>query len=194
MSSSVFTISYDLPINLEVRDIPIADGVNICFDALQTILVAGIGHTFVVQPGGSATFIAGQNILYLPGTTVQPGGYMHGYITQNAEYCWSLAPTIPEADKQITNYELRIKNYEDNDLFRVYPNPTDGKFMVEYVGKDQPGTIQVEVFSMKGERILSKEMTEVRKQEFSLEGRAEGIYLVRIVADEGMKTVRVLKR
>jgi len=47
---------------------------------------------------------------------------------------------------------------------------------------------------MKGERILTSEMTEVRKQEFSLEGRAEGIYLVRIVADEGMKTVRVLKR
>ena len=196
MSSSVFTISYDLPINLEVRDIPIADGVNVCFDALQTITVAGIGHTFVVQPGGSATFIAGQNILYLPGTTVQPGGYMHGYITQNAEYCWSLAPSfVSTSDSVVSDISpaSRVPR-PDSSWFRVYPNPTDGKITVEYIGNSQPGTIHVEIYGMKGERILSKEMTEVRKQEFSLEGRAEGIYLVRIVADEGMKTVRVLKR
>ena len=210
MSSSVFTISYDLPINLEVRDIPIADGVNICFDALQTITVAGTGHTFVVQPGGSATFIAGQNILYLPGTTVQPGGYMHGYITQTAEYCWSLPPSFvstsvsPKIDtspasvvpRPVSRVPIPVSRVPipASAWFRVYPNPTDGKFMVEYIGKDQPGTITVEVFGMKGERILTSEMTDVRKQEFSLEGRANGIYLVRIVAEEATKTVRVLKR
>ena len=201
MSSSGFKIIYDIPIDLEVRDIAIADGVNICFDALQTITVAGAGHTFVVQPGGSATFIAGQNILYLPGTTVQPGGYMHGHITQNAEYCWSVEPAIPNTERQSTKYEVQSTKYEvrstkysDNDLYRVFPNPTDGKFTVEYIGNSQPGTIHVEIYGMKGERILTKEMTEVRKQEFSLEGRAEGIYLVRIIAEEATRTVRVLKR
>ena len=210
MSSSVFKIIYDIPIDLEVRDIPISDGVNICFDALQTIFVAGGGHTFVVQPGGSATFIAGQNILYLPGTTVQPGGYMHGYITQNAEYCWSVSPSFVSTSVSavsdtslaslvpcpVSRVPIPVSRVPipDSARFMVYPNPTDGKFMVEYVGKDQPGTIQVEVLGMKGERILTKEMTDVRKQEFSLEGRANGIYLVRIVAEEGVKTVRVLKR
>ena len=65
---------------------------------------------------------------------------------------------------------------------------------MEYIGKGQPGTIHVEIYGMKGERILTKEMTEVRKQEFSLEGRANGIYLVRIIAEEATRTVRVLKR
>ena len=135
---------------------------------------------------------------------------MHGYITQNAEYCWSVSPSFVSTSVSavsdtslaslvpcpVSRVPIPVSRVPipDSAWFRVYPNPTDGKFMVEYVGKDQPGTIQVEVFSMKGERILSKEMTEVRKQEFSLEGKAEGIYLVRIVADEGMKTVRVLKR
>jgi hypothetical protein len=210
MSASVFTIIYDIPIDLEVRDIVIADGVNICFDALQTIFVAGGGHTFVVQTGGIANFIAGQNILYMPGTTVQPGGYMHGYITQNAEYCWSLPPSfvstsvtavsdtspasrVPRHDSPVPRPVSRVP-IPDSAWFRLYPNPTDGKITVEYIGNSQPGTIHVEIYGMKGERILTSEMTEVRKQEFSLEGRAEGIYLVRIVADEGMKTVRVLKR
>ncbi len=210
INASGFRIINDIPIDLEVRDIVIADGVNICFDALQTIFVAGGGHTFVVQPGGSATLIAGQNILYLPGTTVQPGGYMHGYITQTDEYCWSVSPSFVSTSvsavsdtspaSRVTRHDSPVPRpvsrvpIPDSAWFRVYPNPTDGKFMVEYVGKDQPGTITVEVFGMKGERILTKEMTNVRKQEFSLEGRANGIYLVRIVAEEATETVRVLKR
>ena len=192
--TNIVEIRVGIPVDVTVKNDTIRDGQVNCYDATQTITVAGNGTTCAIYSGGSATFIAGQNIRYLPGTMVQPGGYMHGYITLTGEYCGAKAPAIVEAGMQSTKYEVRSTKYSDNDLYRVYPNPTDGKFMVEYIGKDQPGTIQVEVFSMKGERILTKEMTEVRKQEFSLEGRAEGIYLVRIIADKGMKTVRVMKR
>ncbi len=194
MSGSDFSIVYDIPVILEVRDITIASGVIICFDALQTILVAGGGHTFEVQTGGSATFIAGQNILYLPGTTVQPGGYMHGYITTTGQYCWSLPPSIPNTEVVMTNDDLPASNEDLPGRFRVYPNPTDGKFHVEYMGKDKPGTIQVEIFSMKGDKILMETFSGETRHEFTLDGRPIGIYLIRIVTDGSTATVKILKR
>jgi hypothetical protein len=75
------------PINTTIQNITIANGHDTCFNALQTITVAGGGTTFIVQDGGSTTMIAGQKINFLPGSKVNPGGYLHGYITQDGSWC-----------------------------------------------------------------------------------------------------------
>jgi PKD repeat protein len=84
-----------IPGTLSVLDQVVTSGQARCYNALQTILVAGGGSVFQVQAGGSATFIAGQNIRYLPGTRVFSGGYMHGYITTNGQYCIPATLSVP---------------------------------------------------------------------------------------------------
>ena len=97
-----------------------------CYDALQTIIVAGMDSTFTVQAGGSATMIAGQNIVYLPGTKVDSGGYMHGYIS--TEFCTN--PSYPVAGNPQGAADVTASLNEATDATRViiYPNPTTGMF------------------------------------------------------------------
>jgi len=183
-----------VPVNLTVQNLTIADGQTRCFDATQTITVAGSGTTFLVQSGGSATFIAGQNILYLPGTKVEAGGYMHGYIAPGGPWCGLQPQTIPNTEIQFAVDDLRFTTDLNKEGFRVYPNPTDGKFTVEYMGEGKPGRIRVEIYGMKGDRILTESFFGERKHEFTLDGQTIGIYLIRIVTDGSMSTVRILKR
>jgi hypothetical protein len=184
------TVFSTLPVNRTIQNVIVANGQIVCYDALQTITVAGFGTAFLVQSGGSATMIAGQNIIYLDGTKVEPAGYMRGCITITGQYCGTMAPSIPT----VVAGETEAPSTLDLAFFKVYPNPTNEKFMVEYIGEDKIGKINVEIYGMKGDKILSKEFSEERRHEFSLVGRSSGIYLVRIVSVEITKTVRILKQ
>jgi hypothetical protein len=65
----------------------ITSGQTDCYNATQTLTLAGNGSTFIVQAGASARVVAGQSIRFLPGIRIYSGGYLHGYITNNSEYC-----------------------------------------------------------------------------------------------------------
>jgi len=174
-----------LPVNLTVQNLIVSDGQTFCYDALETITVAGSGTYFTVNNGGSATFIAGQKITYLPGTKVNPGGYMHGYISN--EFC----PVIPPA---ITNAQQTASPVVEMLKFRLYPNPTSGRFTVQQVGDQLADEVMVEVYTMLGERILTERMTGVKKHEFVLPELPAGIYVVKIQAGETMETVKLIRQ
>ncbi len=76
-----------IPAIVSLENVSMGSGQNSCFNAAQTIYIAGNGTTFSVQSGGSAMMIAGHNILYRPSTHIASGAYMHGYITTNGQYC-----------------------------------------------------------------------------------------------------------
>ncbi|MCX6267481.1 MAG: hypothetical protein NTW16_09010, partial [Bacteroidetes bacterium] len=52
-----------------------------CADALQTMLIAGNGTIYLVTGTGNVKHIAGTNIIYYPGTKVDLGGILQGYIS-----------------------------------------------------------------------------------------------------------------
>jgi hypothetical protein len=79
-----------VPQNRTLQNITVANGQSVCYDATQTIAVAGSGTTFIVQSGGDATLIAGQNILFLPGSLLQSGSHVLATITTNGNYCSSM--------------------------------------------------------------------------------------------------------
>jgi len=93
-----------IPATVTLLNIVVAGGETNCYNALQTIYVSGTGDTFTVQAGGSATMITGQNIVYLPGTTLDSGGYMHGYITITGNYCTN--PSNPVVNNPVQFEEL----------------------------------------------------------------------------------------
>ncbi|HNY03818.1 MAG TPA: T9SS type A sorting domain-containing protein, partial [Bacteroidales bacterium] len=154
-------------------------GETMCYNSSQTMIVAGNGSTFTVYPDGNATMIAGKNIRYLPGTRAMPGSYMHGYISN--VYCGQKASTIVMS----TPGEQTVTPVEPSDKsgFRIYPNPTNGTFTLEQTGGRTFENVHVEIYGMRGDKVMTGEMREERSHPFHVNDLPEGLYFVKVAAD-----------
>jgi hypothetical protein len=176
----------------------VMNGQDKCYNATQTLTVAGAGNIFNVQAGASVTMIAGHNILYLPGTSVMAGGYMHGYITTTEEYCGQQAPTLPtavnsnEEPAQTTQSSEIVKNQVIVSI-SLYPNPTSGNFTIEQKGGTLYDNLKVEVYGMRGERLMNGEMIGEKSHEFWLSNLPHGLYFVKVIAGEQVETFKLVK-
>jgi len=173
-----------------LQDKTIPNGTVACADAVQTLMIAGNGTSYLVQNGGSVTHIAGQNILYEPGTKVESGGYMHGYIstTYCSPYAHPLAPSITdsiEAPPFLPNTA--------NSFFRIYPNPTPDNFIVEILDAGNNKSAEITVYNMQGGKLMQKTISGELKYQFSLLGKPEGIYLVKVQSGERVEIGKVVK-
>ena len=166
-------------------DLTVAD--SFCFDAVQTITVAGDGHSFTIIDGGIVTMIAGQSILYLSGASVLSGGYLYGYIAPDGPFC--NAPAMVK----VVNSDDEIIPSEGSASGKVYPNPTSGQFRLELNGFGSAEQIRVDIFNMQGERISSRDVPADQTHEFSLSGNPPGIYLVLMCGRSTNESIRVIK-
>ena len=184
-------VEVGIPASLALPTLNITD--SRCFNATQTLSVAGSPILFNVQSGGSATLVAGQNILFHPGTTVLPGGYLYGYIAPGGPFC-----TTP-AMASIVAGNSEKRDAAEKPFFNVYPNPVTNVFTIERprhgVAQQDglPEKIIVSIFNMKGEQIISLMMTDETTHQFSLSGWPAGIYLVRVAGEKNSGTARIIK-
>ena len=176
------------PANISVSNI-IINGQNQCYNASGTIVVAGSENTFLVQNGGQATFIAGQMISFLPGTTVVEGGYLLGTITTTGQYCGALP-----AAKTIATATAGLEPATETIHFRLWPNPTTGSFTLEQSGDGTGQDLKLEIYSMMGERIMTDNIIGEKQHQFMLGNVPTGIYLVRIMAGEKAETIKLIKQ
>jgi hypothetical protein len=174
---------------LVVQGVTIGSGQSNCYDATQTIYVAGSGTTFIVQNGGSATMIAGQNILYYPGTMVYSGGYMQGYIAPNGPWCGIMAPSIVK----VVTGEEEVPFLSAQPIFKVYPNPTTGNFTLEQMDEKVCGNVKVEVYGILGNHVLTVERIWEKKHGFSLSEVPVGVYFIRVFAGDKSETIKIIK-
>jgi len=180
-----------IPELLEIGNETVVGGQTACYNATQTITVAGNGTTFVVENGGDATLIAGQNILFLPGTTVQSGGHLWAYITTTSTYCGAKSRNLaetPAKDAPVATLP------SEPAAFRVYPNPTPGSFTLEITGTDNASPVNVEIYRMTGERIVSESLTGEQQHRFSIENQPTGIYILRVLNSDMTGTVKIIKQ
>lgn len=189
ISNDNFTVSSNIEVNRVIRDLVVIAGQSVCFDALFTITVAGEETVVIVEGEGSMTLIAGRNILFLPGLKVEPGGYMHGYITPDGIFCGSMDASMVTVEGKETG-----SNIQGAPDFRIYPNPTNGRIILELQSIALPGTIKVEIYDMQGKTILSDALAGCVKYEFSIADRPSGIYLIRITSSKHTETVKILKQ
>ena len=133
--------------------------------------------------------IAGQKIRYLDGTRVFPGGYLHGYITTNGQYCNSLPPVMVA-----TSIEDQEVPAADPSSFRIYPNPATDRFTLEILHGNFSDKVSVVVYGSHGNIILSDEMTRMAQKEFSLSGKPSGLYFVRVIDGNRQYTRKLLKQ
>ena len=162
---------------------------TLCFDASNVVTVAGGGNTFLVQSGASATMIAGVSISYLYGTTVAPGGYMHGYITSTNQYCGYLPPAIMSV---VAGEDVHSEIVSASSLFSIYPNPTTGIFTLQVKGDVPTGNIQVEIFDMRGNALLSTSYASERSHKLTLSDFSPGLYFVKVIAGSQVESLKLV--
>ncbi len=175
-----------VPANLYLTNIIVAD--TRVYNAMQTITVAGNGTYFIVQPGGNVSMIAGQEIHYMPGTTVLSGGYLHGYISESpcGMQPLSMLTTTVNENKPIIG--------DKSNLFRVYPNPTEGKFTLELLASEQLSRPVVQIYSMLGAKVIEEDMTGNKSKEFSINNMQPGIYFIHVTMGDRSSNAKIIKK
>jgi len=185
VSNTVILSVITIPMNITVTG-AIGYGQSECYHAEQTLVVAGDPETFTVHPGGSVLLMAVQRILLRPGTIVAPGGYLHGFITNGSQFCSS--STIPSSP-----VSAAIPEKQEELKARIWPNPTTGSFTVALTGHSPSEKVRMELFTLTGESLYSREMIANEDMRGSLSGFPDGYYFLRIVTAEGTITTPILK-
>ncbi len=187
-SDASFKIMANVVSNLVVQNMEISNGMNSCFDALNTITVAGNGSFFHVIGGSYVTFIAGVNILFMPGTQIYNGGMMHGYIAPTGPFCGTMAPSFINVTAGIEDPVEPITNQR----ILIYPNPTTGIVTLEFVPEDIHSGARIYIYSMNGSEVLQKDLPQMKKETFMLDFLTPGIYLCRIVYNGKQELIKIV--
>lgn len=180
-----------IPLILEIPNTVVSGGQSNCYNAQQTVIVAGDGKQFTVQNGGHAEIIAGHNIFLLPGTRVFPGGSMHAYISTT----WCdvqdnlLASFEPKKMDDIQTYTHEITD----SFFKIYPTPTSGNFTLELIRYEAFSILKIEIYNTHGQLVMDSEMPAEKKYNLSITGKQPGIYLIRVINEGNQGIGKILK-
>ncbi|MCX6277407.1 MAG: cohesin domain-containing protein [Bacteroidetes bacterium] len=187
-SNTIVMVVNVLPVNTNVNG-TIVNAQNQCYNATNSITVAGGGTSFLIQDGGSATLIAGQRIACLPNTFVQPGGYMHGFISPSGPFCQT--PSMPAVFKEDEQAPAEIDSKQLS--CKLYPNPTSGIIYLEFSsGSSSP--LLVRIYNLMGAEVMNKSLVMTGKTTFSLENLAACIYLVSVKHEGKMEMFKIIKQ
>jgi hypothetical protein len=188
-SNMVIMVVNSIPQNTTVQDVTIGSGQSECYNALQSIIVAGGSSIFVVDNNGSATFIAGELIRFLPGTTVLGGGYLLGQIAPTGPFCGGVYPAAAIVVTGETESTMQV----DRAFFMIYPNPTAGNFTLVRKDGKQDGNLAVEISGIRGERVSRTEFPGGNRHEFNITEIPAGLYFVHIIAADHAETIKLVK-
>lgn len=190
----LFRISQTIiPDIIHLHDIFIPHGLDTCIAATNTIIVGGSG-SFVVESGGSVRLEAGESVRMLEGTRVFPGGYLLARIVTDDMFCLNHRSVIATADSG-SNQEINPALPAEDGTFKVFPNPTTGKFTLELSKVDaEPRLVVVEVYSMMGELLLNMQLPESKAFQLDLGNQKSGIYLIRVLRGNESGIERIIKQ
>ncbi len=160
-----------------------------CYDALQTIVVAGDSSSFTVEPNAAVALIAGLRIRCLPGTRVLPGGQLNARITTTGEFCPAPGPAPVISD------DTRVGATNDViPVLKVYPNPTPGVVTVELSGTEPQTPFLAELFDVSGSRMTTRVFLSGEKQTLSLAGLPAGYYILKAQTGEHSVATRIVRQ
>ena len=177
----------------------ISSGEDECFQAANTITVAGSGTTYIIQDDGELTLVAGNKILLKPGFHAQPGSYFHAYIGD--EGCEE--PLKPanifsaeqdQLEETIIEQALGIDETTSTEYLKVYPNPTTGEVTIEINSQDSDELNTIWVYDFHGRLIQQQKMIGSGKKELDLSAHPHGMYLIRAIHGDKSETVKVVKQ
>jgi Secretion system C-terminal sorting domain/HYR domain len=86
-----------------------------------------------------------------------------------------------------------IEETEEINSANVYPNPSNGSFMLE-MNNTEENTIQIEIYDIAGKLILTNSVNDPYiKQQLNMEKEASGIYFLTLTSDKHTATYKLVK-
>jgi hypothetical protein len=79
-------------------------------------------------------------------------------------------------------------------FFKVYPNPTTGRFALELTSTETNDNVIVEVYSSMGKRVFQDILLGAMQYEFDLSSMPRGIYFIRVLKGDKMGIEKVIKQ
>lgn len=183
------------PYKLTVSDTVVPSGTAGCFNAIDTITVAGDGASVEFQYGSSLELVAGYDIIIKPGFHAYEGCSLDAYITTDGTFCdgVQLSSSIvqPEEKSMMVKRigeELAITH--DNQSIKVYPNPNNGKFTVDLTGFEN-GT-WIGVYNLLGIPVYLSASKIQDHGTINLTGLKKGIYMVKVYNDKEQALKKII--
>jgi parallel beta-helix repeat protein len=169
--------------NLSLSDIKLTYGQSDCYNAFDTITVAGGTTTVVFQNGSIADLIAGQAIIFLPGFHAESGSNVHASITTTGSFCDGRSSSIvlnPQSDKSIEEVLLPDKQaiVPGEKLVKVYPNPNKGEFTIEFANIENGASVSI--YNLLGVKVYQSTAMNQTSSKISMPGIKRGVYFVKV--------------
>ncbi len=168
-------------------------GRSVCYNATQSIFVAGYGNVFTVQPTASVEMIAGMKIVFSPSTRVLSGGYLHAHITTNGQFCGALK-TMEISAEVPDGVDTSVAFSPASGKYKVYPNPTTGELFIEPLEGKFQSLVETELFDLPGNRIYHRRSEGSEILKLSLRDQKPGLYLLKITTTEGIDIVKIIRQ
>jgi len=142
--------------------------------------IAGNGTAGYSGDGGAAT---AAEMHYPNGITLDAKGNL--YIPDWAN---NVIRMVTNADPQ------GINEVSDNSSVRVYPNPSNGIFILQADSQWLLASSRLEVYNVLGEKVYSNTFSTLHSQfSIDLSGQPAGIYILKVLAEDGQSIIQKLE-
>gem|GEM_PF-4402903 len=190
ISFTVTVKASTIPAFVELDGLTISeDDGSQCFEAAIAIYMMNS----TVESGADVNLVAGEYIKILAGTHIKHGAQFVARIDLHGTFCGDTkaipAPevldVIPEAKDRISKKDM---------FFKVYPNPTEGEFTLELLTYEEVENLHIEIFTLQGTRVISKQLPQGGQHVLDLTGYPPGMYVVRVIMNGQVGFERLIKR
>jgi large repetitive protein len=189
----------DLPLTGLLQNIVVDEPEEVCYEAFETITIAGSGTHFIVESGASAEIVVSQLISVKDGAHFRNGAHGLLRLEKGNSFCEipaSLVAAVHDSEGLLPETP-DIKTGSDGGdrlFFKIYPNPTTGVFILEISEVIANSNIIIEIYSIAGIQIERYELTVKKHYEFDLTDKLPGIYIIRLIRNDKAGVGKIILR
>ncbi|NLU37862.1 MAG: leucine-rich repeat protein [Bacteroidales bacterium] len=180
--------------NISIPDTIVANGMITCFNAYDTITVAGGTDSVLFRSGSTVDLIAGKSIRFLPGFHACEGSFAHAWITTDGSFCDGSEGSIvqnPQPEKSVDlNSNQKIVPIDNTKEVKVYPNPNNGIFTIELANFEN--RVDVYIFNSLGLKVYQLEATDQTNYTVNLPEIKRGIYFIKVIDGRSQFTKKII--
>jgi C1A family cysteine protease len=189
------TADYTVESKVILNNMTVSGDESRCYDATDTIYVASDGNPVDFLSGSTVDLIAGKSIRIFPGFHAYSGSYLHAWITETGDFCNKLSSLVnqeagDEKSADLIDNIRPIVPVSSDKAVRVYPNPNNGKFIVELSNFE--GNTEITVINTLGAVVSHSSISGENNSRVELSVMNKGIYFVRVNNGKTVKTNKII--
>jgi len=186
-------LKQDLPAVLSVLDTIIESASINCFNAFDSLFVAGNGSSVVVENNATASFISKDYIMVKDGFHALGGSSVRIYLDDT--FCEDLYPVTSSGigeDNRNGDNDNTI-NPELEGKVMIYPNPTNGMITMKISKYFSKQPVFFDLYDCFGRRIISDKEINTSEMEFDISIFGNGLFLIVLRSETSTITRKILK-